>query len=65
MTTRVEHIADPDDRASATEWLIWCQDYTAKLDPFVKPIQRPQVKEPGYSEMQEFRTRLGFRTGFW
>jgi hypothetical protein len=66
MTTRVEQIADTDDRAAATNWLIWCQDYTAKLDPFSKPIRRPKVKEPGYSEIQEFRKRLGpHHRGFW
>jgi hypothetical protein len=65
MTKRVEQIADPDDRAAATKWLIWCQDYAAELDPFSKPIQRPKVMEPGYSEIQEFRKRLGFHRGFW
>ncbi|CAM4184272.1 PE-PGRS family protein [Mycobacterium senriense] len=65
MTTRVEQIADSDDRAAATNWLIWCEDYTAKLDPFAKPIRRPKVKEPGYSEIEEFRKRRGFHHGFW
>ncbi|OBG96899.1 hypothetical protein A5697_20285 [Mycobacterium sp. E3251] len=64
MATRVEQIVDADDRAAATNWLIWCQDYTAKLDPFVKPIRSPRVDEPGYSEMQQFRKRLGFYRGF-
>jgi hypothetical protein len=65
MTARVERIADGDDRGAATDWLIWCQDYTGKLDPFVRPVRRPRIKEPGYSEIQEFRQRLGFRSGFW
>lgn len=65
IAARVELIADPDERAAATQWLTWCREYVAKCDPFAKPIRRPKVKEPGYSEIQEFRKRLGFRSGFW
>lgn len=65
MTARIEQIADSDDRAAASEWLIWCQEYAAKRDPLAKPIRQPKVKEPGYSEIKEFRQRLGFRSGFW
>lgn len=65
MATKVEQIANVDDRAAATSWLIWCQGYTAKLDPLLQPIRRPEVKEPGYTEIQEFRSRLGFRHRFW
>lgn len=65
MSTRVDQIVDADDRAAASDWLIWCQDYAAQRDPFAKPIRRPKVKEPGYSEIQEFRKGLGFRSGFW
>jgi len=65
MTNRVEQIADADDRDAAANWLNWCQEYTAKCDPFAKPIRQPKVKEPGYSEIQDFRARLGFRSGFW
>ncbi|WAC90171.1 hypothetical protein [Mycobacterium sp. Aquia_213] len=65
MAARVEQITDPDDRAAASEWMSWCQDYAAKCDPFAKPIRRPKVKQPGYTEIQEFRQRLGFRSGLW
>lgn len=65
MANKVELIDDPDDRAAASDWLAWCREYAAKCDPIARPIRRPKVKEPGYTEIQEFRQRLGFRSGFW
>lgn len=65
MESRVEQITDTEERAAATDWLIWCKDHAEKLDPFAKPIRRPKVNEPGYAEIQEFRKRLGFHSRFW
>lgn len=65
MDDQIQQIADVDDRQAAVDWFAWCTEYAAKQDPFVRPVRRPIVKEPGYSEIQEFRKRLGFHTGFW
>lgn len=59
MTVRIEDLSDADDRAAADEWLRWCEEYVATRDPFSRPIRRPQVKAPGYSDLLEFRKRLG------
>jgi hypothetical protein len=65
MAGCVEHISDEEEQAAAVEWLQWCTQYTATRDPFTKPIRQPEIKPPGYSELQEFRTRLGFGSGYW
>jgi hypothetical protein len=64
MSTRIELIADDEKRADAAEWLTWCEEYVAKRDPFAKPIRQPKVRPPGYSDIQEFRKRLGFGSGW-
>lgn len=66
MATRIEHITNDDERATAIEWMDWCQRFTTERDPFHRPIQTPRIKPPGYSEfVAEFRNRLGFGSGFW
>lgn len=60
MAKRVEQIADPTERRATADWLEWCQDYSAKLDPLGKPVHQPEVGEPEYSDILEFRKRLGF-----
>ena len=65
MAARVEQIADVEEREAASSWLAWCQAYVSKQDPFEWPIRKPKVKEPGYSELQQFRNRLGFNRSFW
>ncbi|WP_235663928.1 hypothetical protein [Mycolicibacter terrae] len=65
MADRIEHLTDDDERVAAVEWLQWCKQYTAKRDPLSKPIHQPKIKPPGYAEVQEFRTRLGFGSGYW
>jgi hypothetical protein len=60
MATRIDGMTDDADRDAAAEWLRWCEEYTASRDPFSKPIRRPQVKTPGFSQLQDFRRRLGF-----
>lgn len=65
MAERIEHITDDEERAAAVEWLEWCNQYMAKRDPFTKPIRQPKIKPPRYSEVQEFRIRLGFGLGHW
>lgn len=60
MAERVERIGDPEERTAAEEWLDWCRRYAIEQDPLGRPIRRPRVKPPGYSELQEFRGRLGF-----
>lgn len=64
MALRIECIADDEERAAATDWLSWCEEYAAKRDPFAKPIRQPKVNAPGYSDIQEFRKRLGSGSGW-
>lgn len=65
MADRIDRITDDDDRAAAVEWLEWCKLYAAKRDPFTRPIRQPEIKPPEYTEIAEFRKRLGFGTGLW
>lgn len=60
MAERVERIDDPEERNAAEDWLDWCRKYALDQDPLGRPIRKPRVKPPGYSELQDFRTRLGF-----
>lgn len=60
MVTRIDDITDDEERATATEWLRWCEEFTASRDPFTRSLRRPQVKPPRYSDLQEFRRRRGF-----
>lgn len=60
MAMRINDMPDDADRAAALEWLQWCEEFTASRDPFSKPLRRPRVKAPGFSELQDFRRRLGF-----
>ncbi|WP_158022625.1 hypothetical protein [Mycolicibacterium gilvum] len=63
--TRVDAMTDVDERSAAEEWLKWCDRYVAERDPTSQPVRQPKVKEPGYTELQEFRKRLGFVTSYW
>jgi hypothetical protein len=65
MTERIERIADDDERSAAIEWLEWCERFTTEREPFNKPIQTPSIKPPSYSDIAQFRKRLGFGAGFW
>ncbi|MGV0993788.1 MAG: hypothetical protein ACOYB7_16230 [Mycobacterium sp.] len=60
MAERVKIIESADERAAADEWLAWCRRYAAERNPLARPIRTPRVKPPRYSELQEFRSRLGF-----
>lgn len=57
---RVMAMAPSDERAAADEWLAWCEHYVDKLDPVVRPIRQPKIKQPDYNDLREFRQRLGF-----
>lgn len=48
------------DREAAPEWAEWCRGYVAKLDPFARAMRMPSPEPPAYSDLMEFRTRLGF-----
>lgn len=65
MAERIEHIADDDERSAAIKWLEWCEHYTTEQDPLNKPIRTPTVRSPGYSDIAQFRKRLGFAPRFW
>jgi hypothetical protein len=65
MAARIEHISNDDERSAAIEWLAWCERYTTVRDPFPEPIKTPSIKPPSYSDMAEFRKRVGFGAGFW
>lgn len=65
MAARIEHITNDDERATAIEWMEWCQRLATERDPFNGPIGTPRIKPPGYSEVAAFRKRLGFGSGFW
>ena len=63
---RVERIDDPEERNAAEDWLDWCRKYALDQDPLGRPIRKPRVKPPGYSELQDFpdptRVRLALLT---
>jgi len=65
MAERIEHIADDDERSAAIKWLEWCDHYATERDPLNKPIKTPTVRSPGYSDIAQFRKRLGFAARFW
>jgi hypothetical protein len=65
MAERIEHIADDDERSAAIKWLDWCERHTTERDPLNKPIKTPSIKPPSYSDIAQFRKRLGFAAGFW
>lgn len=60
MAERIEHNTDDEQRAEATEWMHWCEQYSSERDPLAKPIQQPKIKPPDYNERRDFRHRLGF-----
>lgn len=64
VAERIELITDDEGRAAAVKWIEWCERYAAERDPFMKPIQQPDVKAPGYGEIADFRKRLGFGSGW-
>ena len=55
MAEGVEHITDDEERVAAAAWLARREQYAVTQDPFAKPIRKPKIKLPGYSEIQEFR----------
>lgn len=65
MAERIKALEDPDERSAAEEWLVWCHRYGEERNPLERAICKPKVKAPGYSELQEFRARLGFGSRFW
>lgn len=60
MAERIGTIADEEQRAAAIEWMQWCEHYSGERDPLTKPIRQPKVKPPDYTELRDFRQRLGF-----
>ena len=60
LRERVNDMTDMEEQSAATEWLDWCDRYVADHDPSTKPIVMPTVKPAGYTELAEFRKRLGF-----
>jgi hypothetical protein len=64
MAQRIERITDDENRVAAVKWIEWCERYAAERDPLMRPIQQPDVKPPGYSEIADFRKHLGFGSGW-
>jgi hypothetical protein len=64
LRERVDSMTDATERATASEWLDWCDRFVTDHDPSAKSIAMPTVKPPGYSELAEFRKQLGFG-GYW
>lgn len=60
MAERIGRISDEEERAVATEWMQWCEEYSSGRDPLKKSIRQPKVKPPDYNDLREFRQRLGF-----
>lgn len=54
---------DGEERTSAEEWIAWCRQYVAALDPFQR-IAMPETKPPGYAEIAEFKKVLGYHVGY-
>jgi len=65
MAEKIECITDDEERIAAADWLAWCEQYAAEQDPFKRPIRQPKIKPPAYSDIQDFRNRLGFGSVFW
>lgn len=66
LTVMEEHAAglEGDARAAADEWIGWCRVYVESLDPFARPLAMPETKPPGYSDLSEFKKRLGYHGYF-
>ena len=62
LRQRAAALTDDAERMAAEEWLQWCENYVAQHDPAQRAIIVPTVKPPDYSELAEFRTRLGFNS---
>lgn len=60
MAERIGHITDEEQRAAANEWMQWCEQYSGERDPLARPIRQPKVRPPDYTELRDFRQRLGF-----
>lgn len=56
---------DGDERQAADEWTTWCREYVAGFHPFARPIATPETKPPSYSEIAEFKGKLGYRDSFF
>jgi hypothetical protein len=60
LRERAASITDDAERRAADEWLHWCERYAAEHDPATNPLAMPTVRPPNYTELAEFRNRLGF-----
>jgi hypothetical protein len=60
LRDRIGMMTDTAEQVAALDWLSWCDRYVAEHDPSRQPIVMPTIKSPGYSEVAEFRKRLGF-----
>lgn len=60
LRDRIETMADTAEKEAALDWLSWSDRYVAEHDPSQQPIVMPTIKVPSYSEVAEFRKRLGF-----
>ncbi|GAC50987.1 hypothetical protein GOACH_36_00090 [Gordonia aichiensis NBRC 108223] len=54
-----------DERVAADEWLTWCRQYIASLGPFARPLAMPTTKPPDYSQIAEFKQKLGYGRSFF
>lgn len=65
MRDRVDQATDEGDRAAGNEWLSWCEQFVSQLNPLNHPISTPTVRPPSYSDIADFRKRLGIKSTDW
>jgi hypothetical protein len=62
MRAQLDGIEDEDARAAGIEWISWCQRFQEDLDPLSRPIRTPHIPKATYSDVAEFRKRLGLNS---
>lgn len=54
MALRVESMDDPDDRGSGEDWLTWCREAVAAMDPLEGRLAMPECPAPSDDELRQF-----------
>jgi hypothetical protein len=54
MREAVVAIADPADRAAASEWLAWAEEHSIRIDPLQRVLAMPLDPEPKPDALQPF-----------
>ena len=57
-------MTDDDERHAALESPDWCRSYVVEQDPLSRPVRTSKVEPASYSDVAEFRKRLGYGSSF-